>query len=218
MQEQKIPYDLIRKHYDQIYDSIMERENRWRSPYNADIDFPKLMTPIEFMTWQSIRSQGGLPLYPQYPVGKYFADFGNPFFKVALECDGAAFHQDKLKDYKRDMEFKAFGWTVYRVTGADCNRIIDIYDEDLELEENRKEKNERYRQYYMTTMDGLIRALNIFYCSDRSVFWSREQEEACCYYGNDEDPEAFNEKVFANECLQHRRVHIKYHLPSSNKW
>jgi hypothetical protein len=38
-----------------------------------------------------------LVLYPQYPVGRYFVDFGNPVHKVAIECDGARWHS-----YRRD--------------------------------------------------------------------------------------------------------------------
>lgn len=77
------------------------------------------LTPIERWLWSDIRTVGAV-LYPQYPVGRFFVDFGNPVVRVAIECDGAAYHQDKEKDAKRDAELQRLGWAVYRITGKDC--------------------------------------------------------------------------------------------------
>ena len=77
-----------------------------------------VMTPIEAALWHDIRA-AGLVMYPQWPIGGVFVDFGNPVAKVAIECDGAAFH-DPGRDALRDKALRSFGWRVYRVTGSEC--------------------------------------------------------------------------------------------------
>lgn len=87
-------------------------------PYGI-ADWVMIFTPIEAAAWSDIRA-AGLPLWPQLPVGKFFVDFGNPVAKVALECDGAAWHQDTSKDEARDRELRKMGWRIYRATGRVC--------------------------------------------------------------------------------------------------
>lgn len=77
------------------------------------------MTPIEWCLWADIRACNAI-FYPQYPVGRFFVDFGNPVAKVAIECDGYEYHLDKGKDRDRDDELAALGWRVYRISGHDC--------------------------------------------------------------------------------------------------
>lgn len=85
------------------------------------------LTPIERALWNDIRDIG-IVMYPQYPVGRFFTDFANPKAKVAIECDGAAFHQDKQADRARQNEIEVLGWTVYRFTGRQCKELGE--DED----------------------------------------------------------------------------------------
>lgn len=93
-------------------------QNEWAGdPYAWD-PFIQL-TPIEAFLWSDIRDAGVI-LYPQYPIGRYFADFANPRAKVVIECDGKAYHQDKAKDDARDEWMRSEGWSVYRITGAGC--------------------------------------------------------------------------------------------------
>jgi len=87
------------------------------------------LTPIEYNIWCEIRMANAV-MYPQYPVGKYFVDFGNPVAKVAIECDGKAFHMDRAKDDLRQSEIEAMGWTVYRISGRDCNSTSPDDEED----------------------------------------------------------------------------------------
>jgi very-short-patch-repair endonuclease len=91
---------------------------RWAiNPY--EVDWLRVFTPIEYALWCDIRGIGAV-LYPQFPVGRYFVDFGNPGAKVAIECDGAAYHTDIEKDARRDEALRRMGWTVYRIPGRDC--------------------------------------------------------------------------------------------------
>jgi very-short-patch-repair endonuclease len=105
------------------FEILSAREFEWGiDPY--EIDWLKVFTPIEFSLWQDIR-QEGLVMYPQYPVAGYFLDFANPMAKVAIECDGAAYHLDKAKDAARDAKLRSIGWSVYRITGRDCKTDFD---------------------------------------------------------------------------------------------
>jgi hypothetical protein len=82
-----------------------------------------IFTPIEEAIWQDIRRMG-LDLWPQFPVGRFWVDFGNPVARIALECDGAKWHMDKDKDRARDDELRAMGWTVFRIPGYQCKAEI----------------------------------------------------------------------------------------------
>ena len=93
-------------------------------PY--EVDWLMVFTPIENALWYDIRMSGAV-LYPQYPVLNYFVDFGNPVAKVAIECDGAAFHRDTAKDEARQRAIEAAGWSVYRLSGKEC---LTDYDEE----------------------------------------------------------------------------------------
>lgn len=164
----KVSREQIIEHYNlitpYIFDAQGDYKNRWTSPYSRDFDWAFVFSPIEEITWQVIRSFGKVPMYPQYPVGKYFVDFGNPVIKVAIECDGKEWHTDKEKDDKRDLELLKLGWTVYRISGAHCFKSPDerIYDSEFQYLDDG-EKYLIVQDFYETTIEGLICAIGIFY-------------------------------------------------------
>ena len=112
-------FDALRGYYRLAAPEIAaEPAHRWAlDPY--EVDWLALFTPIECALWADIRITGAV-LYPQFPVGRYFADFANPRARVVVECDGAAFHVDAAKDAARQRDIEALGWTVYRLTGKEC--------------------------------------------------------------------------------------------------
>lgn len=179
----------IRKHYSKLTDSILERSeiknSFWVDPY-CDIDWCGFMTPIEFNMWTEIRHFGHAPFYPQYPVGKYFLDFGNPSTKVGIECDGEEFHKDKEKDRKRDKWLSDNGWIIYRISGADC--VKDTKDIDLDMSE--EERSEAVMYNYMNTCLGLVKSIGIYHFNFNPFYPQLEQMH------------------FAAECLL-RRLSIK---------
>lgn len=65
---------------------------------------------------------------PQVRVGPYRADFivARNQTIIAVECDGAAYHQDWEKDRKRDEFFRKQRIDVMRFTGKEIFR--DMYD------------------------------------------------------------------------------------------
>lgn len=185
-----IPYDKIRGHYEFLTPLIIERSKKhpgaWASPYCAEVDWIKIFTPIEDNTWHSIRSNGRIPLYPQYPILNYFSDFANPFLKIIVECDGEDFHLDWVKDNNRDFELMEAGWKVYRISGSDCCRVPSEKYFDL-LYQHEEDRAKILNDFYTGTVDGLIRALSIVYCKDT-------------YYVSD----LISERNIAQVCLNNR--------------
>jgi very-short-patch-repair endonuclease len=119
-------WQAIKTFYEQRHEDIMEcASDDWAlDPYEWENRGLLCMTPIEEWLWSDMRSEG-MVMYPQYPVGGVFVDFGNPVAKVAIECDGAAYHLDKEKDAERDRRLDALGWVVYRFTGRECRSDFD---------------------------------------------------------------------------------------------
>lgn len=122
-------WQQIREFYKLAEPEIMaEKSNEWGlDPYFWDAGLVR-MTPIEAWLWHDIRAVD-LVLYPQYPVAGFFVDFANPKAKVAIECDGAAYHGDKAKDAARDATLRACGWSVYRISGKDCRHGVGMNEE-----------------------------------------------------------------------------------------
>lgn len=173
------PFQKIKDHYEDLLPEIIRSgakcKYKWTSPYCDEIHWPPMFSPIELSTWQSIRAFGKCPLYPQYPVRRYFVDFGNPVVKVALECDGVKWH-DKQKDEERDKILLDAGWIVYRIGGADCNRVFSQMEELKE--ENYYSDDEKYEilsQFYETTVDGLIRAIAVIHMGLREFFYHERE-------------------------------------------
>lgn len=91
--------------------------------FSSDIyQFPWLdyLTPIERSVLDQLRIDGTWPMWPQYPVGPYWVDFGNPEYRIAIECDGKRYHQ--LDDNKRDIYLESRGWIVFHLTGRQCHQ------------------------------------------------------------------------------------------------
>jgi very-short-patch-repair endonuclease len=92
--------------------------NRWAFDAYDFVRDGRFFTPIEREFWSVIRING-IVLYPQYPVGRFTVDFGNPVAGVAVECDGAAYHQDHAKEMARDAEIRAEGWEIFHLQGKE---------------------------------------------------------------------------------------------------
>jgi hypothetical protein len=119
-------------------------------------DWIRVFSPIESMAWNEIRANG-IPLFPQFPACGYFLDFANPIRKIALECDGAAYH-DVNKDFERDSKLIADGWTIFRVTGKECNLYIENpFSCDPDEEEYARQS--RIENWFFNSSDGVICAI-----------------------------------------------------------
>ncbi|RYF30674.1 MAG: DUF559 domain-containing protein [Comamonadaceae bacterium] len=91
----------------------------------APMDFAWIeLTPIERALFEEMRNLN-MVFYPQWPVAGVFVDFANPVAKIAIECDGKAFHRDQAKDAERDSRLADLGWIVYRLPGWACHAECD---------------------------------------------------------------------------------------------
>lgn len=122
-------FQSIRKLYKIADAAIIDHvSNEWAvDPYFWDTG-AIMLTPIESWLWHDIRALD-LVLYPQYPILGFFVDFANPKTKVAIECDGEAYHRDKSKDADRDRKLEDAGWRVYRISGKDCRDGVNLESE-----------------------------------------------------------------------------------------
>src|SRR5437667_10966405 len=77
------------------------------------------MSPIEVALYEATRREGLSPL-PQFYIQGYYVDFAFPDVGVAVEADGAAYHEGsrQQRDRKRDWILRRAGWTVKRFHGT----------------------------------------------------------------------------------------------------
>src|SRR5256712_14056334 len=70
------------------------------------------MSPIEVALYDAMRRDGLAP-FPQFYIQGYYADFAFPDVRVAVEADGAAYHEGVRheQDRKRDWILGPAGWT-----------------------------------------------------------------------------------------------------------
>lgn len=88
-----------------------------KSPDSGDFE-----SPIEARLYDALFEAEIFEVRLQFPVGPYRADLAIPYAKIAIEADGADYHQDKSRDKKRDSYFKSQGWRVLRFTGSQIYR------------------------------------------------------------------------------------------------
>ena len=122
-------FSRIKAHYARHRSQLIARSDEWGIDPYAWEEVGIRLTPIEAALWQDIRASDAV-FYPQYPVGGFFVDFGNPAAKVAIECDGEQWHLDKEKDAVRQRSIEALGWAVYRITGKVCMSDTGEYEDE----------------------------------------------------------------------------------------
>jgi len=168
-------WDVIREAYDFHLPDILEARShgpRGRtSPYFIDWKF----TPIEEYAWHDIRSIG-VPLYPQFPVDRYFIDFADPYLKIGVELDGKDFHSPE-RDRPRDERLWALGWRIYRIAGR--NSLPEPRESaDARMEMPKSERDFANRAWGMRWSEGFFWALNVTYYKPT---WATEENKNTAY-------------------------------------
>lgn len=92
--------------------------------YRPKLDHNLFQTdsPLERMLYYALRDHYVGKIVPQHPLGPYWIDLAIPSRKLALECDGKAYHSSaKMQEHdrKRDAYMKRVGWKVMRFTYRD---------------------------------------------------------------------------------------------------
>lgn len=144
-----------------ILNTFNESKLKWLNVYPTD--WLDIFTHIEYQAWASIRGMGGIVLYPQFPVDKYFIDFANPGLKIGLEIDGKEFH-DTEKDKTRDFELSLLGWKIYRITGREMYRTdFTTLNEIDSANDTEAEIYDKLKYWLLETGDGVIHAIKKVY-------------------------------------------------------
>lgn len=176
--------DFISEYYKNESENIIELAKRDKCAYYNiyAFDWEKIFTPIESEAWFSIKTKGRIVLYPQYPVLNYHLDFANPYLKIALELDGAKYH-DKEKDLKRDNNLRALGWTVYRISGREMNNsnyknFADMRNEGID---DVNDIASEVHNWIGSTGDGVITAIRMKHFNDDPDYY-RQNESLYDFY------------------------------------
>lgn len=84
---------------------------------------PKAESPFEEAVYADL-VRLGFTVTPQVPVGNYRIDLvaEDEDARVAIECDGDAFHQDAAADLSRQIVLERCGWKFIRIRGSEYYR------------------------------------------------------------------------------------------------
>lgn len=193
-------WEKIQAYYELMHDEIIESSKKGVlgiDIYQFDWDPDWTKSPPEFSVWCSTRDHA-LPMYPQYPAVGYYLDFADPHRKIAIEVDGAAYH-DHDKDIIRDRRLADNGWVVYRIPAS--KTFSKIKAPDVDFMHNSPELQKYQLQGWLTkTSDGAIFAIKAFYYKKSVEDWAR-------YFGMSEygDYQSVNfledcHRVLTNSC------------------
>lgn len=99
--------------------------------------------------------------WAQFPLGPYRVDFAIPQIKLAIECDGDAFHRTpeaRAHDKTRDMRLASSGWTVIRFGEGDLKDNLEAVRQTLamQIHENWKralDKQKKEREALEASLD-----------------------------------------------------------------
>ncbi len=82
--------------------------------------FCKCESPIESILYMQLVVDGLLPpvIQAQWRVEPYRLDFAIPEGKIAIECDGAKYHNLEY-DSHRDKELRELGWIIFRFSSRE---------------------------------------------------------------------------------------------------
>jgi hypothetical protein len=103
-------FDLIKRLYDESY-AKAKISNRIQL-FLFEINWENSLNRIHLKIYHDIKTIG-VWLYPYYPLGGFFLDFGNPFKKIGIEILYKD-HGKKNKE-KRLAYFKRMGWQIYLI-------------------------------------------------------------------------------------------------------
>lgn len=97
----------------------------------------KCESPIERRLYDALAFRG-YAVTSQVPCGKYRIDLALLGQRIAIECDGKAYHsspQQKAHDRRKDKYLKDNGWRVLRFSGRmitrDLGKVLQRIDEAI---------------------------------------------------------------------------------------
>jgi very-short-patch-repair endonuclease len=76
-------------------------------------------TQLEARIREQLECMPLLDFVQEFPCGRYNIDFALPSYHIALEVDGAYWHQDIKKEKRRDAYLHNHGWIVVHLQERD---------------------------------------------------------------------------------------------------
>lgn len=163
----KHDFDFLRDQYHTLYKNSLER-GVYKLDYNLE-DWHSTLSDIQLKLYNDIKDIGVF-LYPLYPIGEYFVDFGNPYKKVGIEI--------LYKEYERQERldcveiFRKLGWTIYTLE----SKYVTFSAEDLFYklfpeERDGDRDNEKWTQFIFDYRNENSECL-VYYI--RSEYFSNE--------------------------------------------
>ena len=102
---------------------FFDRKRKVTNVVPMDYERMKLESPIERRLYDTLKFRGEV-IRTQVPCGKYRIDLTLPAYRLAIECDGKAYHsspEQKAHDQRKNRYLKKHGWKVLRFTGKAIN-------------------------------------------------------------------------------------------------
>lgn len=96
-------------------------------------------SPIEWRLYNALVRRGEI-VEPQVYCGKYRIDLVLRSYRIAIECDGKAYHsspEQKAHDRRKNIYLRKNGWNVLRFSGSLINGSMNKVLERIEKEKNR---------------------------------------------------------------------------------
>lgn len=93
--------------------------------YVSDLEDGRFESPLERRLFEALVARGIRP-EPGVQAEGYRLDLAvvSEGIKIDVECDGAAYHQDRRRDAIRDAHLRDAGWQVLRLGGYQINRDL----------------------------------------------------------------------------------------------
>lgn len=117
---------------------ILDAKRGQPEPIAVDYERAGCESPIERRLYDALQLRGYY-VKTQVPCGKYRIDLALPAYKIAIECDGRAYHstpQQKAHDRRKNAYLRKHGWKVLRFSGRMIYRDLPKVIARIEKEVN----------------------------------------------------------------------------------
>lgn len=176
--------NVLYRYYDLVAPQIMKTAAE-EGPYTRGCEkyglpWAETFSHAEKFAWGKLHNHPSVVLYPEYPVDKFFLDFGNPALSIGVEIDGKNYH-DADDDLARDLALLRQGWIIFRVPAKELFWDLEHPAEyvsrnggSIEEDWDNDEVHEIALNYYLRSGDGFLESLeNVVYRRAKPTLFGR---------------------------------------------
>lgn len=114
-----INFNQVKQDYEQEFSDQLEKGSDKLS-YHIE-DWNNVLDKYQLEIFREIKSVG-VWLFPFYPIGNHFVNFGNPFSKVGIEI---IYKNFKLEKEIKIQEFEKKGWEIHGISSIHNTLSVD---------------------------------------------------------------------------------------------